>query len=143
MRTVKASPHKHIMLGFQGENDVQNVEFDVSGWVERYGTGTFTLMNLRPTENVGYPCEVTVTNNIATWTVSSADVALEGYGRCQLSYAVNDAVAKSVQFITYVRNSIGAGDLPEDVPDWVNQVNQAIEDIEVATITDINTELYS
>ena len=147
MRTVNASTIKPIMLGFQGENDALSVRFDVSGWADTYGSGTFSLMNLRPTETVGYPCEVTVQDNIATWEVHTADVALEGYGRCQLSYTVDDTVAKSVQFITFVRSSIGAGALPEIVPDWVEKVNQEIEDIEtayaVATITDINTGLYS
>lgn len=147
MRTVNASTVKPIMLGFQGENDALSVRFDVSGWADTYGSGTFSLMNLRPTETVGYPCEVTVEDNIATWAVHTADVALEGYGRCQLSYTVDETVAKSVQFITFVRNSIGVGALPDIVPDWVDQVNQAIEEIEidyaVASITDINSALYS
>ena len=50
--------------------------------------------------------------------------------------AVDDAIAKSVQFITYVRSSIGAGALPEIVPDWVEQVNQEIEDIEKILISE-------
>ena len=147
MRQINASTIKPIFLGFQGENDALCVRFDVSGWADTYGTGTFSLMNLRPTETVGYPCTVTVDGNIATWVVQTADVALEGYGRCQLSYTVDDVIAKSVQFITYVNSSIGVGALPEIVPDWLDQINQEIADIEtdyaVATITDINTALYS
>lgn len=142
MRTIQAKKNKVIPLGFQGENNVVTVQFDVSGWRDLYGNGTFTLMNQRPTEGFGYPCAVTVENEVVSWVIKSADVYIEGNGLCQLTYTVNNAIAKSVQFITSVRKSVGVGDVPDPVPDWVQEIQEAISTIEVATIAQIDSALY-
>lgn len=142
MRTIKARKDKIIPLGYQGENEVVTVQFDVSGWRDLYGSGTFTLMNQRPTEGFGYPCTVTVENEVVSWVIKAVDVYIEGNGLCQLTYTVNNAIAKSVQFITSVRKSVGVGDVPDPVPDWVQEIQEAISTIEVATIAQIDSALY-
>lgn len=142
MRIIQARQNKVIPIGFQGENGVVTVQFDVSGWAELYGSGTFTLMNQRPTEDYGYPCTVTVSDNVVSWVVTSAEVYIPGNGRCQLDYKVNQKVAKSVQFITSVYPSVGVGDIPDPAPDWVEEIREAIASIEVATIPEIDSALY-
>lgn len=142
MRIIQARRNKVIQLGFQGENGVVTVQFDVKGWADLYGAGTFALMNQRPTEEIGYPCSVTVENNVVSWIVGSADVFIPGNGRCQLSYTVNNKIAKSVQFITSVYKSIGVGDVPDPAPDWVQDVLNAVASINVATTEQIDSALY-
>lgn len=142
MRIIQARQNKVVPLGFQGENGVVTVQFDVSGWAELYGAGTFRLMNQRPTENVGYPCAVSVDNNVVSWVVGSAEVYYAGNGRCQLDYTVNQKVAKSIQFITSVYPSVGAGPVPEPVPDWVWEIRESIASLQIATDSEINSALY-
>ena len=96
MRIVQAKKNKPIYIGWQGENEVVTVQFDVSGWSDLYGNGTFTLINQRPTETVGYPCTVTVADNIVSWVVKAVDVFIEGNGHVQLTYTVNGQIAKSI-----------------------------------------------
>ena len=47
-----------IVIGYAGENEAVNVLFDVEGWDELYGSGSFTLLNRRPGETQAYPVEV-------------------------------------------------------------------------------------
>jgi hypothetical protein len=143
MRVIQARKNKTLAIGFQGENDAVKVEFDVTGWSDLYGAGTFIVMNQRPTENYGYPCNITTDGNKVTWTVSNADVYYQGNGRLQLVYTVNQVVAKSEQFFTRIDNAIGSGPVPDPAPDWVWEVREAIATIEVATIPEIEAALYS
>lgn len=142
MRIMQAKKNKVIPLGFQGENGVVTVQFDVSGWSDLYGAGTFSLMNQRPTEENGYPCYVSVDGNVVSWLISSTEVYIPGNGRCQLTYTVNNTVAKSIQFITSVYPSVGVGEVPDSPPDWVWEIREAIASIEIATISEIDSALY-
>ena len=142
MRIMQAKKNKVVPLGFQGENGVVTVQFDVSGWSDLYGAGTFSLMNQRPTEDMGYPCYVSVADNVVSWLISAAEVYIPGNGRCQLTYTVNNTIAKSIQFITSVYPSVGVGDVPDPAPDWVWEIREAIASIEVATISEIDSALY-
>ena len=93
MRIVQARKNKIIPLGFQGEHDVTTVQFDVSGWADLYGEGTFSLMNQRPTETMGYPCTISEENDVVSWVVDNNDVFIEGNGRVQLTYTVGQNIA--------------------------------------------------
>lgn len=147
MRTIQANKNKPIFLGWQGENEVTTVTFDVSGWETLYGSGTFTLINQRPTETVGYPCTVTVANETVSWVVKAVDVYKEGNGHVQLTYTVDDDVAKSIQFFTLIQKSINVGDIPDPLPDWFNEieemVQQCIDSVVVATTAEIDSAMYS
>lgn len=146
MRLIKARKDKVIPIGFQGENGVVTVQFDVTGWSDLYGSGTFSLMNQRPTETTGYPCTVTVANNIVSWVVSDFDVYIAGNGRVQLTYTVSSKIAKSIQFFTIVQKSIGTGTVPEPVPDWLDELQEEIQEcqdaLQVATNAEIDAALY-
>ena len=146
-RVIQAFPNKVLKIGFQGENDALEVQFDVKGWDDLYGEGTFSLMNKRPTETTGYPCSVTVADDVLTWKVLNADVAITGNGRVQLVYTVGNKVAKSVQYFTEVFSSVVSGDVPPPVPDWVwtvrNELAEMEAQIQVATNAQIDAALYS
>ena len=154
MRIVKAKQNKIIPLGFQGEHDVTTVQFDVSGWADLYGEGTFSLVNQRPSETTGYPCTITEENEIVSWVVDNNDVYIEGNGRVQLTYTVGENIAKSIVFITRIMKSIGVGEVPEPVPDWMEEMRQEIaaandiaqeclDSVQVATNAEIDSALYS
>lgn len=122
MRYVTADKQRSIILGRQGENRVETVRFDVSGWEELYGVGEFVLLCKRSGDNTAYPCTITRTENTLEWVVESADVFYEGFGNLQLTYIVNNDVAKSVIFSTVVLPSLDAGDMPTPVPEWIQTV---------------------
>ena len=150
MRIVQAKRNKPIYIGWQGENEVVTVQFDVSGWSDLYGNGTLTLINQRPTETVGYPCTVTVADNIVSWVVKAVDVFIEGNGHVQLTYTVNGQIAKSIQYFTFIQRSINVGEIPDPLPDWFAEVQAEIDEIfalldsyEIATNAEIDSALYS
>lgn len=155
MRTIYAKRNKPLIIGWQGENEATQVQFDVSGWKDTFGTGTFSLLNQRPTETIGYPCTVTEADGIVTWVVKDVDVAKEGTGHVQLTYTVGDQLAKSEQFFTLIRKSINVSETPpEPYPDWFADVMQAVNEatqtaqecldsVVVATNAQIDSALYS
>jgi len=122
MRYITARECTEIALGRQGENNVTTVQFDVSGWAEEYGSGTFMLLNQRSEDTVGYPVESTVENETVSWVVKSADVYYSGYGKVQLTYTVDNKIAKDVIYVTHTDKSIDGGDIPDPTPDWVAEV---------------------
>ena len=122
MRYVTATEGVDIVLGRQGENEVVTVQFDVTGWAEEYGVGEFLLFNERSKDTAAYPCTATQTGERLDWVIESADVYYSGYGRVQLTYIVNNAVAKSVIYYTVVLPSLDAGDAPTPTPEWIQDV---------------------
>ena len=130
MRTQIASPDEVLNLGKQGENKVTEIKFDISGWSELYGSGYFELINCRPTERSAYLCDITTDSEYVHWVITSTDVALSGVGQCELSYIVNDAVAKSITYLTCVIQSVEVGDAPDPMDSWITEVKQYMLDSE-------------
>lgn len=147
MRIIQANKNKPLMLGRQGENEVTTVQFDVSGWADLYGQGTFTLINMRPSESLGYFCNVTVANDVVSWVVKNTDVYLAGDGHVQLVYTVGDQIAKSVIFFTRVLKSLNVTDVPDTPPDWAAEVLEELATLQalitIATNAQIDSALYS
>ena len=125
MREIVATTRITIPLGRQGENAATVVKFPVGGWDELYGAGAFELINVRPSENTPYTCSITVDDDFVYWIVQAADVALVGHGKCELTYVVDSAVAKSLEFATCVMASIeGGGTVP---PPYESRIADLIE----------------
>lgn len=155
MRTIFAKKNKPLIIGWQGENEVTQVQFDVSGWKDTYGTGTFSLLIQRPKETIGYPCTVTEEDGIVSWVVKDVDVAKEGTGHVQLTYTVGETLAKSEQYFTVILKSINVSETPpEPYPDWFAEVMQGVDEakqiaqecldaVAVATNAQIDSALYS
>ena len=136
MRYVTATQGKcdSICIGRQGENKVVTVQFDVSGWQEMYGSGSFSLLHQRSADMSAYPCVITSDTNTVSWVITSTDVFYVGNGRAQLLYIVDDKVAKSVVFTTNTLQSLNAGDAPEPEPEWIADVVNAGLDAEAYAI---------
>ena len=112
-----------IELGYAGENEAQEILFDISGWEASFGPGSVSLLVLRPGDEQPYPVTVTVSDGTASWVVTNLDTAHSGMGQAELMYLVGNAVVKSRIFQTYVAPSLD-GSNPSDptVDPWAQYV---------------------
>lgn len=126
MRTVCAVPDGVIPIGRLGENEATTVIFNVRCYRETFGNGTFSLLHKRSGDAQPYACVITADDDTVTWVVKDTDVAVQGYGRCELVYTVGDTVAKSVLYSTLVGEALtGGAEPPEPWEDWVQRVLEA------------------
>lgn len=127
MRTVVATPGTVIPIGRQGENEVVTVVFDTAAWPAELGAGSFQLVHKRVNDSTPYPCVITVDEDgNVNWLIKAADVHSVGFGCAQLSFIVDETIAKSMIFTTSTLPSLGGGgDVPEPYQDWVDAVLEA------------------
>lgn len=128
MKYVIAQEEVTIPLGRQGENNVLTVQFDVNGWAEEYGDGSFELLHERCMDTAPYECPISVADNIVSWVVRNVDTAYVGRGEAELIYTVGGAVAKSVIYGTSTLRSIdGDAEFPDPYDDWLRQMHEDAE----------------
>lgn len=134
MRYLNAKGLSALPIGRLGENEATTVVFDISGWWrELYGDGAFSLVNLRPGDSDAYPCVIEQDAATVKWTVQSADLAKQGYGKCELIYTVGETIAKSEIYTTFIGEALtGDAEPPEPWEDWVQRVLEAGEAAEEA-----------
>ena len=113
-----------LQVGYQGENEVTDVLFDISSWITEFGEGVAQLRVKRPgnSEEESYVLSLTITDGKAVWTVSETDTANKGNGKVQLSYMVGNIVKKAVIYPYKVGKSIVGADNPVDPFDsWIER----------------------
>ena len=113
-----------LQVGYQGENEVTDVLFDISSWITEFGEGVAQLRVKRPgnSEEESYVLSLTITDGKAVWTVSETDTANKGNGKVQLSYMVGNIVKKAVIYPYKVGKSIVGADSPVDPFDsWIER----------------------
>ena len=121
-RTIVQSP---ISIGHKAEKGVEAIEFDLTAWVETYGSGTLTVIMRRWGDAIPYPIALEIDeNNKATWTLSDTDTAKAGMAYAQLSYVVRDEVVKKSDIYTFrVMDSLtGEGEPPEAYESWLEHL---------------------
>ena len=118
MRTVYAQKNKKIILGRQGEDNAVRVVWPgiVSDWSSLYGDGSFQLSVRRFGDENAYPVVVEVNGDDIRFTVTSAETAIAGNGKCELTYIANGTIAKSATWETVVLNSL-TGHAPSEPPE--------------------------
>ena len=118
MRTVYAQKNKKIILGRQGEDKAVRVVWPgiVSEWSSLYGDGSFQLSVRRFGDENAYPVVVEVNGDDIRFTVTSAETAIAGNGKCELTYIANGTIAKSATWETVVLNSL-TGQTPSEPPE--------------------------
>ena len=118
MRTVYAQKNKKIILGRQGEDRAVRVVWPgiVSDWSSLYGDGSFQLSVRRFGDENAYPVAVEVNGDDIRFTVTSAETAIAGNGKCELTYIANGTIAKSATWETVVLNSL-TGQAPSEPPE--------------------------
>ena len=118
-RNIVQSP---ISIGHKAEKGVEAIEFDLTAWVETYGSGTLTVIMRRWGDAIPYPIALEIDeNNKATWVLSDTDTAKAGMAYAQLSYIVGDEVVKKSDIYTFrVTDSLtGDGEPPEAYESWL------------------------
>lgn len=110
-----------VNLGEKGENKVTAIQFDYSAWIEEYGNGAISLLVKRKGDSSAYPVVLTTADGIATWTISDTDTAVQGYGKAEYIFTIDDKVAKSAVFSFFVAQDLGAaGDPPDPYESWID-----------------------
>ena len=127
MRTLIVRDAMRLPLGKQGENEALRVVWPciVDQWAKLYGSGGFSLAVQRHGDAAPYPAVVTIEGNDLVWTVTSADLANVGDGKCELVYTVKDKIAKSQTWVTVVYQSLTGGgttEPPDPYQSWVDEV---------------------
>lgn len=113
-----------MFLGRQGENLAREYAFDFSAWKEQYGEGEISLLAQRCGDDAPYPVAIKVEGDKAIWTVTNADTAVVGAGKCELRYTVDDVIVKSATYKTKVMPSLSGEPRPAPAPhkSWVAEV---------------------
>ena len=145
MRTVYAQKNKKIILGRQGEDKAVRVVWPgiVSDWSSLYGDGSFQLSVRRFGDVNAYPVVVEVDGDDIRFTVTSAETAIAGNGKCELTYIANGTIAKSATWETVVLNSL-TGQTPSEPPEepaksWFTAIQGQIGNLaELATTSKDN-----
>lgn len=116
-----------ILLGRERENAARQIVFDCAPWRALYGPGTIVLLAERSGDERPYPAALAAEGDEAVWTVSAADTARPGYGRCELQYHVGGTLAKSQVWRTFVAAALGEadGEVPEPEERWIETVTAA------------------
>jgi hypothetical protein len=121
-RTIVQPP---ISIGHKAEKGVEAIEFDLTAWVETYGSGTLTVIMRRWGDAIPYPIALEIgEDNKATWVLSDTDTARAGMAYAQLSYIVGETVVKKSDIYTFrVMDSLtGEGDPPEAYESWLEHL---------------------
>lgn len=131
MDTLRINPNsrydRKIRIGFEGENAVSRVDFDMASWVEKYGDGSLVLFVIRPRDTVPYPVSLSIVDGVATWNITSTDCAKRGAGAIQLKYTVGSVVKKSYIYATSCSDVLDETDtIPDGYESWL------------ATLTDLS-----
>ena len=133
MRSFIIKPGDLIPIGRAGENQATQIRFDVTGWADTFGAGTYTLVVKRPHEDTAYPVEVTTDGYYVVWTVSNVDTGIAGNASVQLRYVVDGALAKSVIYTGIVGESLdNIVDPPDPFEDLIQRMVDLTERTEAA-----------
>lgn len=135
MKIVTVKDNQTITIGRVGENKAKQIIWKglLGEWRELYGEGIVQLAVRRPKDSAPYPATCEMSGDDVIWTVSSADVAFPGIGECELSYLVDDVVAKSKTWLLRISRSLTGDNVtkpPEDpAKSWFADMQSQIGDI--------------
>ena len=120
MRIVDASKTSVLDIGFAGEKDRTRVKFYYGDLAREFPGGSVVIQVSRPGENTRYDILAEFgEDGYAWWTVSNYDVALEGFGACQLIYSTGDKICKRKIWKTAVNESLTGANVSVP-PDWAD-----------------------
>lgn len=135
MKIVTVKDNQTITIGRVGENKAKQIIWKglLGEWRELYGEGIVQLAVRRPKDSAPYPATCEMSGDDVIWTVSSADVAFPGIGECELSYLVDDVVAKSKTWLLRISRSLTGDNVTKPPKDpaksWFTCMQSQIGDI--------------
>lgn len=130
---------KIILMGVQGENLANFIEFDMSRWHEEWPNALYVILLQRPGESSAYDVvtEYNSETHILTWKVRNVDTAIEGDAQAEIvaiqsdneDYAYSTAaeilarnaevVKKSLIFDVTIEPCLNPpGEIPDPYEDW-------------------------
>ena len=91
-----------IPIGFVGENAYTRVIFDCKKIYEDYPSAIAGL-SVEPPTGDAYPAVVEKDGTDVVWDIDDSDVVYDGYGAIQLTFTVDEMVAKSYLGKIFIR----------------------------------------
>lgn len=127
--TVETDSGALLQIGRQGEHDARQVWFDLNWLVENFGEGAAVLVHQRTNDEAPYICQTTQENNRLIWVIDEIDTAYEGFGKAEIRWTVDGALAKTVIYKTSVLKSL-TGDtvIPAPYESWYDRMMEQIGD---------------
>ena len=96
-----------VSIGYVGEENVFDITFDYTEWVEDYGSGVLTLAYTAPgARGPDIIALEHIAEGMALWNVEKPDVASKGKGEAQLTYVVDGKIKKNEIFPVLVKRSL-------------------------------------
>lgn len=149
--SIGNNPPVTLYLGRQGENNVKEILFDLSYLKQEFGDGSVSLVMQRPTDYEPYPVALDIVDGSAVWTVSNVDTSVDGIGKVQVTYSVDEQIKKSVIYKTKVLPSLKPeSETPPDAfENWLDTLGnlsgqisadkaQALTEIETARVNSLD-----
>ena len=121
-----------IVVGRRGENEAFTLAINIAPLIEDYGTGTALILAKRPTDESAYPVTLfEQEGNTVMWTATATDTCAIGVGHLQLFWYVNNVLAKSFEWRTFIGSDITGmvGDPPSPYETWIEHLAEMGADI--------------
>ena len=127
--TVETDSGALLQIGRQGEHDARKVWFDLTWLIENFGDGEAVLVHQRTEDGAPYICQTTREENRLIWVIDEIDTAYEGFGKAEIRWTVDGALAKTVIYKTSVLKSL-TGDtvIPDPYESWYDRMMEQIGD---------------
>ena len=120
---------KTVSFGRKGENLARRVMFDISALIAEFGAGSFEWVIRRPNESTVYiAVNKEQDGNTAILNLTTTETAISGYGGLELRYYVDDVIVKTIVWRTSIAASLGGGDVPDPIEDYIDQMREIAQD---------------
>jgi hypothetical protein len=132
MLNISAMPG-YIPLGNQRDFG-HTIQFDLTAWAD-LNADNWVITYTRPGESATYPVpdgDVSVADNVLTWTISEAVTAINGAGSVVIeAYRGGEMLRHSDRIMTIIgEGHEPAGEAPEPVADWIEDATQKLAEVD-------------
>ena len=119
-----------IPIGFVGENLHTQVRIDCVKLFEDYPNAVPGL-TVNPPMGDTYPAVVTRDGDYVIWDIEDSDLTVNGNGEIQLSFFVDEVIAKSyISRIRIEKSLVSTGDVPTPIENWIDEANEKLAEVE-------------
>ena len=134
MLNIGAMPG-YIPLGNQRDFG-HTIQVDLTAWAD-LNADNWVITYTRPGESATYPVpdgDVSVADNILTWTISEAVTAINGAGSVVIeAYRGGEMLKHSARIMTIIgEGHEPAGEAPDPVADWIEDATQKLAEVDPA-----------
>lgn len=131
MKQINAKPRQTIPLGHRGENEARQVIFDLTDYINVYGTGTARLLHQRDGDPAPYIVPAAQSDTTLIWAVTDEDTAAPGTGSAELQWTVENVLAKSDIWCTKTKAALDDGSTapPTGAEGWYQQLIAYIDSL--------------